>query len=116
MKKRNIVFFVLSVLFLAVAVLFSVLSLTLFAELGNTGGAAGDLGEAGGEAAAATAIAILGVLFAVAGWIAAGLSSLFAALNLRAGIKWMQIFAVLTLGICLCLVLATVIPLLLRAG
>ena len=115
MKKRNVVFFVLSVLFFVIAVLLAVFSLHFFAAFCSVGGTAQDLGEAIGGAAAATVIAIFWVFFSIGCWIFSGLAALFAALNLRASVKWMRICAIILPAIAFLLAVTTAIPFFLRA-
>ncbi len=105
MKKREKVFFVFTVIFLAVVVAFAAVTAVfvtayLSARAGNS-----DLGEAIGG----VICAILGILGAVAAGVAAVCGSVFAALNLRTDVRWLKTVSLVALIVDATVAIAAVI-------
>ncbi len=87
MKKRNTVFFVLTLVFSVVAVGCFVFALTTGIEFMRLGEGNSDLGEAIG----AVFLAVVSIIASVALWAASVVGGVFAGLNLRAGKKWLRV-------------------------
>ena len=90
MKKRNIVFFVLTLAFSLLAVgcfTFALITGIEFLKLraGNS-----DLGEAIG----AVFLAVLSLISSIALWVSATAGGVFSGLNLRAGKKWLRVTSI----------------------
>lgn len=87
MKKRNTVFFVLTLVFSVVAVVCFAFALNMFVEFIRFSEGESNLGEAIGAAV----LAVLGIMASIALWAASVVGGVFAGLNLRAGKKWLRI-------------------------
>ncbi len=116
MLRKNKVFFILSLLFLILALICTVFVLIAGAELTRLGQTSGDAEKAIGAAAAGVVMAFFLVLFSIATWGFSALTLLFCVLNLRAALRWLRITSAAFLGSAILLSLTAALSLLLRAG
>ena len=94
MKKRNIVFFVLTLVFSALAVGCFVFAMAAGVKFMRLGEGNSDLGEAVG----AVVFALLSFIASIVLWIASVVGGVFAGLNLRAGKRWLRVTSICILS------------------
>ena len=94
MKKRNIVFFVLTLVFSALAVGCFVFAMAAGVKFMSLGEGNSDLGEAVG----AVVFALLSFISSIVLWIASVVGGVFAGLNLRAGKRWLRVTSICILS------------------
>ena len=113
MRKKNKVFFVLSLIFLSLALLCTVLAWVSGIRIGQLNRQDSSTDNAIGAVAEGILYALFLVLFSIATWAFSALTMVFSILNFHARVRWLRVTSAIFSGAAIVLSLvAAVAPLL----